>query len=730
MALSLEEYYRAFLPVVFVIGLCFLWSLDSGELKAQNSIGGPYEADSSTVLLLHFNGDYENESDATNDARPHGEVSFVELDSAGVFGQQLRLKNESPENRSHLQVPDTASLDLTGSWTMEAWVMIRSFCSTQDCLRIYPRVLFKPGDPDTSGYHHSNYHITTFGTNRNFSTGYFSPGADTWVEIQSPNNLLRIGEWFHLTFVRDTSSQLIVQMIHQPAGTKKHLPGWASDSLELMHLGAYDYGQAGETGPPAVSGQPLFIGASPQNDTLYSNLDGWLDEIHISNTARSYRVPPIISDVTDLDHQQANQSYKVEANIETIGGNVITAAKLNYRLDGGAWQTRQMNELSDHRYAAAIPGEEVGTVVEYWIEAETDDGRHATHPKNALEDSNYYSFGIGRDSTTVFQLDFDQGDEVPRDQSEFGADLTLHGPNEATYADGDKGGDDRAMVFDAADSTWLETSSPFHELTNLAVDFKFYARDSIPPEDTRLLAKGSSSALYFSNYQVYFDPAGTLRPTMYAPDNDLAPCGTFTNICLRMDRENERIDPETWYRVQLGIRSPETTKADTGAIFSRLIAVASGDTVGERVYRTNGGAKQNSRTLKIGGTGNYYPYFNGLMDDIKIMNYLPDRYLPDSLKATDLNNPTELPQQATLKQNYPNPFNPTTQIEYSLPRASDVQLIIYDLLGRRVATLVDGKRQAGNHIVTFDADHLSSGVYLYRLKTDNHRQSRKMLLIQ
>ncbi len=87
-------------------------------------------------------------------------------------------------------------------------------------------------------------------------------------------------------------------------------------------------------------------------------------------------------------------------------------------------------------------------------------------------------------------------------------------------------------------------------------------------------------------------------------------------------------------------------------------------------------------------------------------------------------------KQFKLKENYPNPFNPSTKIEYALPEAEEVTLKVYDLLGREVATLVDGKQTSGNHTVTFDAAHLSSGVYMYRMEAGDYSKIRKMLLLK
>jgi len=83
-----------------------------------------------------------------------------------------------------------------------------------------------------------------------------------------------------------------------------------------------------------------------------------------------------------------------------------------------------------------------------------------------------------------------------------------------------------------------------------------------------------------------------------------------------------------------------------------------------------------------------------------------------------------------LDQNYPNPFNPSTVIRYQLPQSSHVLLEIYDILGQRVATLVNEQISAGSHDVTYDASGLTSGVYIYRLRTENTSLSRSMLLVR
>ena len=87
-----------------------------------------------------------------------------------------------------------------------------------------------------------------------------------------------------------------------------------------------------------------------------------------------------------------------------------------------------------------------------------------------------------------------------------------------------------------------------------------------------------------------------------------------------------------------------------------------------------------------------------------------------------------LPETFALGQNYPNPFNPTTNINFDLPKAQFVNLTVYNVLGQEVATLVNENIAAGTHIVKFDARNLASGIYIYRLQTDEFVKVRKMLL--
>lgn len=99
-----------------------------------------------------------------------------------------------------------------------------------------------------------------------------------------------------------------------------------------------------------------------------------------------------------------------------------------------------------------------------------------------------------------------------------------------------------------------------------------------------------------------------------------------------------------------------------------------------------------------------------------------------STSADDLTN--DIPESFDLNQNYPNPFNPTTNIKFALPEASDVRIDVYNILGQRVATLVNEHRRAGFYNLEFDASRLASGAYFYRIRAGSFVKTQKMMLIK
>jgi hypothetical protein len=118
-----------------------------------------------------------------------------------------------------------------------------------------------------------------------------------------------------------------------------------------------------------------------------------------------------------------------------------------------------------------------------------------------------------------------------------------------------------------------------------------------------------------------------------------------------------------------------------------------------------------------------------LVTNIRNSSWVSDIYTGSPLVSVGPE-PPGLPEQVELLQNYPNPFNPSTRIGYRLHGREFVQLKVFDVLGREVATLVNETKGPGSHEATWNAASVASGVYLYRLQTATTSISKKMLLVR
>ncbi|MCB0259741.1 MAG: T9SS type A sorting domain-containing protein, partial [Calditrichaeota bacterium] len=124
----------------------------------------------------------------------------------------------------------------------------------------------------------------------------------------------------------------------------------------------------------------------------------------------------------------------------------------------------------------------------------------------------------------------------------------------------------------------------------------------------------------------------------------------------------------------------------------------------------------------------YDPGFSAVSGRIYFDNIRLVKKTTDPVAVTVLDN--AVPESFRLYQNYPNPFNPATTIAFDLPESGKVKLTVFDVLGREVKTLLNGRRNAGSYEVSFDASDLASGVYIYRLSTQQRALARRMLLVK
>lgn len=143
----------------------------------------------------------------------------------------------------------------------------------------------------------------------------------------------------------------------------------------------------------------------------------------------------------------------------------------------------------------------------------------------------------------------------------------------------------------------------------------------------------------------------------------------------------------------------------------------------------SGGAWGSGVDKKLAGIDFFGGYSNSEMyvDDFYFGDVAPPNIITD---VEDEEGQDELPTDFSLSQNYPNPFNPSTKIEFSIPKQSNVSLKVYDVLGREVSQLINSELQAGLHSVNFDASGLSTGIYFYKIEAGNFTEVKKMSLLK
>jgi len=145
---------------------------------------------------------------------------------------------------------------------------------------------------------------------------------------------------------------------------------------------------------------------------------------------------------------------------------------------------------------------------------------------------------------------------------------------------------------------------------------------------------------------------------------------------------------------------------------------------------TECGDPQDSPAIDVGDPTTFdeiLDCFNGLGTELSDLGAYGGR---GAVTAVDDPGENPIPEQFTLSQNYPNPFNSSTNIAYNLISSTDVNLAIYDVLGRQVQSTDLGRQQPGNHTYTWRADNFPSGTYFYKITAGNQTQTRKMLYLK
>ncbi len=710
---------------------CLVIFCASGLLaQGIETIGGPYTADAYTVLLLHFDGNYSNAAAALgktaanavpNTTNP-AKIFFLQNTGVAGMGQCVRIDNSSISDSSYITVADTAAFDMTGSWTIEAWVNIFTFGAVAGEYRWVPRVVMKPGD---DVFYLPNYWLEMWGDNRLFHAGFYTTGGQ-WISLSSPNNMFVPGEWVHLTFIRDTVRAFIAVMVHDK---NKNLKGFITKGFDknqdipLTNKQKVHIGWAGAVGIAEASGD--------------SWLDGFVDEVRISNVVRNFAGPPVISDVTVLPNQPTTAAnYPVTVTVFPLNaGARITSAVLYFRPDTvGLFTGYGMTPAGTNKFTASIPAQAFGKRVQYYVKCTDDNGLSSLAPVDAEATTNptYHAFWVFQPNVKTLDVTFEEGPgKAPVDASTNKAKIKTHKYVEYS-TDKPIGGGQYSWLLQShagvvVDSNWVEAESPFLAAEEFTLDAWIKA-DSADLHATRIIINPSAEQDWNNaNFELSFrnGAAGKAVFTARYWRND----GTGA-VALQDTLVASTAHVGKWRHVIL-----ERNKTNGSFVMAirdendQLMFKKSATEMKPPLMA--GAALRIGRSWFLDNDNWYVAPFRGRIDNVKVYNY------PAAGLTTDVsdNNLNEVPWVFDLEQNYPNPFNPTTEIRFAVPKFQQVSLVIFDVLGRKVKTLVNEERHAGQHRVTWNGTNdaampVASSVYFYQLKAGDLTKTQKMLLIR
>lgn len=435
--------------------------------------------------------------------------------------------------------------------------------------------------------------------------------------------------------------------------------------------------------------------------------------------------PPVISSIRrNITLVGSNQPVEISANIRDLDGSV-TEAKLFFNVNGSNVDSITMNRslLDTLLYTATVPGVLDSALVDYYIMAKDNEENVSFNPQNIVT-GKYFYFVLNR-PITIQDAQY----------SPFGSGFSAFN-NYRIQLQG-------IVTADTSDLPGFGTTPLRVYMQNGEGAWSGIQIGTLGTLGTNVLnlKKGDNvtvQGVILESFNVTkIDSVSFLNVT--SSNNPLPNAQTLTTGAMGIG--DGVVDKEKWESVFIKYSNIliDSTQADGASLFGEMfVDDGSGHT---RVELQDGNHKYHNAwdpiligdpTLVQINKGDRFTEMKGIMyfsfSNYKLAPRKDDDfvgYLPN-----DIENENNLPVQYSLTQNYPNPFNPATTISYSIPKAGNVSLKIFNVLGQEVRSLVSEYQNAGTYRVTFDASSLTSGVYFYSLSADNFLQVKKMMLVK
>lgn len=410
--------------------------------------------------------------------------------------------------------------------------------------------------------------------------------------------------------------------------------------------------------------------------------------------------PPVITNIA------RNPVVATSTAAVTVSANIVdtqtsvASAELNYRINGGAFQTQTMTAGGANQFSGNIPAQADGAFVEYFLAAADTDGDRTTIPADTSVSKFFY---FVRDAgLKVFDLQY------------------------TPFADGNSGYTNLTVTVQGI-------------VTTDTTDFSFYwIQDGNDPwsgiwvNDNTTNVKAGDLVSVTGRVEENFEVTRITAPsnvTILSRGNPVpAPVQVRTG-----DLRTGAATAEQWESVLVQVRNAVVSNPfpDGASNFGEFsIDDGSGevrvDDLGDFDGNLDSNYVQGDSIRSLIGV-HYYSFNN--------YKLLP-RNNNDVVRApTSVADRNEAPLTYALEQNYPNPFNPETTIKYQLPQGGKISLVIYNMLGQKVRTLVDAVKPAGVHSINWDGRNerglaVPTGVYFYKMSSKSFEKVNKMLLIK
>ncbi len=450
--------------------------------------------------------------------------------------------------------------------------------------------------------------------------------------------------------------------------------------------------------------------------------------------------PPNITDVQrDKGTVGFNEDVTVTARVfDSDSTAPVLSAELKYSVSGAPYVSVPMT-LTDSltmTWSATIPGQPDSTMISYYIEAVDADSAVSTNPTRG-EESPYFYFTLNRPLTIqdVQYSPFGSGFSgynnytvtvsgiVTADTSDIEGDGNLIGPQ--VYIQNGTGPWSGIQVF----GTEAHSLQRGDNVTVTGI-----VNESFGVTRIGNLTAGASVTVNSSGNEIP-EPVEVSTAVINGAGTGELPAESYEGVLLSI--KNVSVVDEN----ANGEAGPDEGTGGNRNFGEMLVADTSGVSMrvelqdGTHDYHNFWDAALENQPIRI-RTWNHFDELRGILfysfGNFKLVPRTNDDFIGF---VTGINNSQELPIKFELSQNYPNPFNPTTTIKYSIPsntkgETSNVKLIVYDVLGREVAVLVNQKQNPGTYSVTFNANNYASGIYFYRLTTGDFVSVKKMILMK